>query len=528
MEFKEKNALEGLPGLDNLKNTGLIINALNTVAMHKMLDRGDSVLVSISGGPDSVFLLYFLNIIKERYGLELSAFHLDHITRDGDSTKDAAFVKNLCSALGVPVFSEKISAADWCRERKLNFQEGARLLRKDLLDKYKAGNSIKKIAVAHNADDSIETFLMNLVRGSGLRGLGSIKPVSGAVIRPLIYCRKAEIIDFLESNNISYCTDSTNFESKYFRNRIRNKLIPYLENEIDKDFREKILKTIDLLRVSGQYIDARTDEIIDRIQEKQKTGITDTYEKGYVKIDAAEFAGTDDNIKTHLAYRLIELVKGNSKEIISKNIADILKFCTPGGENKKINLPGGIVFIKEGDSIYIFDSKKISINGLFLNAFHHKTAPAHVKISGKEIESLAALSGHGKDVNGGLQPGIIKEIPGSNYNLKISLIYENPPDMKQLRNSGSNEAYMDLGKIMFPVLIRNWEHGDKFIPLGMDNEKKLQDFFIDSKMPLHLRDDVPVFCDKEKIIWIGGMRMDNRVKVDSSARAIIHLVLESK
>ncbi|MHB9129192.1 MAG: tRNA lysidine(34) synthetase TilS, partial [Candidatus Humimicrobiaceae bacterium] len=197
MEIKDKSILYDLKDLSNLKNAELIFNAVNTIEMHKMLDLGDSVLVSISGGPDSVFLLYFLNIIKAKYKLNLFAFHLDHLTRKGDSTKDADFVKSLCLKLNIPLFSEEINVKNWCQERKLNFQEGARLLRKNLLEKYRIKNSIKKIAVAHNADDNLETFLMNLIRGAGLKGLGSIKPVNGVIIRPLIYCYKAEIINFL-------------------------------------------------------------------------------------------------------------------------------------------------------------------------------------------------------------------------------------------------------------------------------------------------------------------------------------------
>lgn len=536
MEIKDKSILHDLKDLSNLKNAELIFNAVNTIEMHKMLDVEDSVLVSISGGPDSVFLLYFLNIIKARYKLNFFAFHLDHLTRKGDSTKDADFVKSLCLKLNIPLFSEEINVKNWCQERKLNFQEGARLLRKNLLEKHRIKNFIKKIAVAHNADDNMETFLMNLIRGAGLKGLGSIKPVNGVIIRPLIYCYKAEIINFLTSNNLNYCLDSTNYESKYFRNKIRNKLIPYIENELGQEFKKNILNTINLLRSSGEYIESKAWEIIAGIQKKQDSSIADTVEKGFVKIPAADIESLDNNLKAFLVYKLIELVKGSTKDIISINVTDILKFCYPGGESKKINLPAGLIFVKEGGFIYIYNSKKINYKDLFLDTRQDLFTLIPTEISKNEIKSLLDSLKYKKSVSKALNvpsvndftEEIIKNVIGSDYSLKIKIINAAGHDKNHIIRSSENEAYLDLNKIKFPVLIRKWQHGDKFMPFGMNNEKKLQDFFIDTGVPLHFRSIVPVFCDLEKIIWVGGLRIDERVKVDKNTKTILYLFLEKK
>lgn len=534
MEIKDKSSLCDLADLNNLKSTELIYDALNAIEMHKMLDSGDSVLVSVSGGPDSVFLLYFLNIIKKRYKLNLFAFHLDHLTRMGDSTKDADFVKNLCLKLNIPLSSEEINVKNWCRKRKLSFQEGARILRKELLEKYSLKNSIKKIAIAHNADDNTETFLMNLIRGTGLKGLGSIKPVNGVIIRPLIYCHKDKIINFLTCNNFDYCIDRTNNENRYFRNKVRNKLVPYIENELGQGFKKNILNTINILRSSGEYIESKVLEIIARIQENQESDISDAAKKGYVKIPATDIENLDNNLKTFLVYKLIELVKGSSKDIISINVIDILKFCFPGGESKKINLPGGIIFIKEGEFVYIYNSAIINYKDLFLDTKQDFTAFIPTEISKNEIKSLLnSLKYKKSGTNASDVPDandfkgeIIKSINGSNYRLKIKIINTADYDKKQIIYSGKNEACLDLNKIKFPILIRKWQHGDKFMPFGMNNKKKLQDFFTDAGVPLHSRSIVPVFCDPEKIIWLGGLRIDERVKVDNDTKSIICLVLE--
>jgi tRNA(Ile)-lysidine synthase len=536
MEFKNKSISYDLKDLSNLKNTELIFNAVNTIEMHKMLDLEDSVMVSISGGPDSVFLLYFLNILKTKYKLNLFAFHLDHLTRKGDSTRDADFVKSLCLKLNIPLFSEEINVKNWCHERKLNFQEGARLLRKDLLEKYRIENSIKKIAVAHNADDNLETFFMNLIRGTGLKGLGSIKPVSGVIIRPLIYCYKVEVINFLACNNLNYCLDSTNFESKYFRNKIRNKLIPYIENELGQEFKKNILNTINLLRTGGGYIESKVCEIIAGIQKKQGSSVTDAVEKGFVRIPASDIESLDSNLKAFLVYKLIELVKGSSKNIISANVADILKYCYPGGESKKISLPSGLIFIKEREFIYIYNSKKINYKDLFLDTRQDLVALIPTEISKNEIDSLLDTLKFKKSAPEALNvPGandfkeeITKNVNDSDYSLKIKIINAADHDKNHIIHSSENEAYLDMNKIKFPVLIKKWQQGDKFMPLGMNNRKKLQDFFIDAGVPLHFRSTVPVFCDLEKIIWLGGLRIDERVKVDKNTKTILYLFLEKK
>ncbi len=158
---------------------------LKTIKKFNMLKINDKVLISLSGGPDSVFLTYFFKHISEEFKLNLFAFHLDHLTRDGQSTEDAKFVTALCKDLNIELFKEKLDVYNFCKERKLNFQEGARDIRKRLLIQYSEENKINKIAIAHTADDNVETFFMNLLRGSGLKGLSSIKPVDGKIVNKI-------------------------------------------------------------------------------------------------------------------------------------------------------------------------------------------------------------------------------------------------------------------------------------------------------------------------------------------------------
>ncbi len=214
--------------IDRGESFGAEETVLEAVRDFNMLRCGDSILVSISGGPDSTFLAYMLYGLKDEFNLTLYGFCLDHMTRRGRSALDAAFVKKLCRKLDIRLFSEKIDARKWCRANKLSFQAGARKLRISRLKEISRKYNISRIAVGHNSDDNIETFLMRLIRGAGARGLSGIKPVSGNIIRPLINTSREDIMQYLEGRDIQYCMDHTNLENVYFRNKIRNRLIPFI------------------------------------------------------------------------------------------------------------------------------------------------------------------------------------------------------------------------------------------------------------------------------------------------------------
>ncbi|MFO7929483.1 MAG: tRNA lysidine(34) synthetase TilS, partial [Candidatus Humimicrobiaceae bacterium] len=164
----------------------LVDKVKETITHYCMLEKNDKVLVSISGGPDSVFLLYSLTTLSKELRVNITAFHLDHMTRGGQSKKDALFVKGLCERKGIKLISRKENAKKWSKREGCSFQEGARILRLKYLNEAAMEYNIDKIAIGHNADDNIETLLMNLIRGTGLRGLAGIDPVSGKMIRPLI------------------------------------------------------------------------------------------------------------------------------------------------------------------------------------------------------------------------------------------------------------------------------------------------------------------------------------------------------
>jgi tRNA(Ile)-lysidine synthase len=485
-----------------------IKKVLNTVEDFNMLKRGESVLISISGGPDSTFLVYVINSIKDDFNLKLYGFNLDHLTRNGQSTKDSIFVEELCERLGVKLIKEKIDVRKWCTEKKLSFQQGARILRLKLLLETAEKYNIDKIALGHNADDNLETFFMHMIRGAGLKGLSGIKPVSGKFIRPLINTFRKEILKYLIDNDISFCIDKTNEQNIYFRNRIRNVLLPFMRENFSTSIDKNLLKSIEILREENEFVSKFSEETFDKIANIEK------------KIPYLISIPIEKLIQLSLAVRRriiiigIEKIKGSPKDIRKVNIEDILSNCFIGGERKEIKLTEAIVFVKEGRYFYIYNfnefkkilnldevsKEKLCKKYRFLFENPEEKFEMELTVGSKEIFKNLEIELHSEIIEG--------NIKALNY-----------------KRAGNTEAYVDYDKIKFPVLISCWNKskGDRFFPLGMNEEKKIHDFFIDNKVPKSLRQSIPLFFDREKIIWIGKYRIDERVKIDSSTRKVLHI-----
>lgn len=516
----------------------LLNKVLSTISRFGMLQIGDSVLISISGGPDSVFLAHALNQIKTLYNLKLYCFHLDHKTRNGQSSKDAAFVKDFCDNIGLKLFASEIDVKEYCRQNRLSFQDGARRLRLDLLNESAEKNRIKKISTGHTADDNAETFLMHLFRGSGLRGLAGIQPVIGQLIRPLLEIFHADILDYLAENKIPYCIDKTNMENIYSRNKIRNILIPFINNNFSKNFVKNLSGTIGVIREENAFIDTYGRECLRKIAEiKPDRVAAATVEAGATpggtvatpagtafvcgesgvkgrsvpentKVPAAHMlSGSAEIIKIPLVklrvytesvikrimISAIELVNGDFIDIRRENLADIAKLCFFGNERKELLFAGGIAVVRESGNLYF-----------------HKTAPEDTQTASP-----------GPDIKIEIGSKRELEIAGVKYLIKAFL---GGQEFLKDKNIKSSEAYLDFEKIRFPVNIDYWHKtGERFVPLGLKDFKKLQDYFTDMKVPYSKRPLVPLLYDREKILWVSNYRVDERVKIDEQTKKIFHI-----
>lgn len=234
----------------------------STISAFSMLDEGDSVLVGLSGGADSIALLFVLREL----GYSVSACHINHQLRGEESDRDEKFCADLCDRLGVKLTVRRLDVKGFCEKEKLGTEEGARILRYKVFDELSDG---AKIATAHTLSDNIETFLFNFTRGTSLPGLCSIPPVRDNIIRPLIECTRAEIEEYLASFGQTFVTDSTNLSTDYSRNRIRHEIIPQLR-KINPSLEKSFLGTVSSLRCENAYLDEVTDDTMQRITDDDR------------------------------------------------------------------------------------------------------------------------------------------------------------------------------------------------------------------------------------------------------------------
>jgi len=500
--------------IDGRGSSGAEKTVLGAVRDFNMLENGDSVLISISGGPDSTFLTHMLYGLRNEFNLTLYGFCLDHMTRSGRSALDAVFVKKLCRKLDIRLFSEKIDARKWCRTNNLSFQAGARKLRISRLEEISRKNNITKIAVGHNSDDNIETFLMRLIRGAGARGLSGIKPVSGNVIRPLINTSREDIIQYLEDHDIQYCVDHTNLENIYFRNKVRNKLIPFIRENFFKNFRSSVLRSIGILRDEDDFLKKYSLKLLEEIACFSKS--KDGKDIIYIKIPIEPVISSSVAIRRRIISSAMERILGHLEDISFKNISDVLSLLKTesGGESK-----------------WLQPIRSLRI--LRINGFIHMVDLDHIKELPKEVSNYA-FDGPRKGTGLRILKSADQEIKIDgetglkqfSINLKSSVAgMDQKMDYKEARN---DQAFIDYDKVKLPIKVRSWKEGDRFYPLGAGGSKKLQDFFTDHKIAVNKRINIPVFYDREKIIWIGNQRIDHRVRITGNTKKILQMELFEK
>lgn len=305
-----------------------------------MLSSGDAVLVGVSGGPDSVVLLFLLVSLKKEFNLKITVAHLDHKLRP-NSYKDLKFVENLARKLNLPFVSKCINISKL--EKRGSLEEIARHIRFNFFFETAKKLGIKKIALGHNLDDQAETVLMRLIRGSGLSGLSAIKPVKKIdrfiIIRPLIEIKRVQIEKFLKRKKIKTRTDYTNKDTMFFRNKIRHELLPFLEKKYNKNIKEILANTRD--NIASDY------EYLWQISDKAFKDCARYIKKSQIKIDLAKFSKFHQSIQRMILRRVIEELKGNTRRITFQHIKELESLIYQRPYNSIVNLPQGISVIKK-------------------------------------------------------------------------------------------------------------------------------------------------------------------------------------
>jgi len=437
---------------------------LDFIQQHKLLEKQDKIIAAISGGVDSVVMCKLL----AENGFRFAITHANFGLRGKDSDEDEKFVKGLAKQYKVEFFSRKFDTWTYASAHRISIEMAARELRYnwfyDLLTQY----NLTKIATAHHQTDHAETLILNLARGTGIRGMHGILPLSGAVVRPMLFTNRAEIEEYANENQILFRTDKSNENLDFKRNLIRHKVIPVL-----KQLNPKLEETLFL---HSAYMAEYEKFISDHLEEMKNLIVS--YKNDQVKIDFGLLYVL--KYKNLILYEILRAFGFNYETVLDINrLTDRIsgkRFLSPDYELVK-------------------DRKYLILS------------PIKKEIT--EMEKYVLTDS--KFVTLGKCKFVCIKLPKTER-------------LEDLKNA--NVAYLDFEKLKFPLKIRFWQKADFFIPFGMKTRKKLSDFFIENKIPVNEKKNIPIFLSGDDIIWIAGFRIDNRYRINDNTEVLFKIKCE--
>lgn len=319
---------------------------LNDIKKYKLIKDGEKIIVGVSGGPDSISLLDVLLKIKDEkiINFEIIVCHINHMIRK-EADDDEQYVKKYCLRHNIKFYSKKIEVEKFAKKKKIGTEEAGRRARYDFFYEIQKKENADKIATAHNKNDNAETVLMNIMRGSSISGLIGIEPIRNDLIRPLINCRRDEIEEYCKSNNLQPRIDKTNFENNYTRNKIRNLLIPYIEEHFNSNIIDSINRLSDLAKEENEYMQNTIIKYFNELIIKEEN-------KDVIVLDLKKFNNLEKVIKSRLVLYTINILLKTKNGIEKKNIEDILKLCERNIGNKFIIPTKGVKILVKDKKIF--------------------------------------------------------------------------------------------------------------------------------------------------------------------------------
>ena len=426
----------------------------------------DKILLAVSGGVDSMVMADLFRRLNCKYAIAHCNFHL----RGAESDRDEQFVSDYAAKNNILLFKQSFDTFTYMEENKKSLEMSARDLRYDWFQKIMTEHGFTLLATAHHGDDSAETFLINLLRGTGIAGLHGILPKSNYIIRPMLFTSRRKIMQYVHKHNIHYVEDSTNKDNKFTRNKIRNEVVPVLR-EISPNFDIIIRKDIERLR--------ETEAIFREVIEKTKQ----------------ELLVTNNNITE------IELEKLKKLSPIHIYLYEILSEF--GFNESTINSISKLL-----------DEDNISGTQFYSEKYRLVIDRKHLLITQKEEDSLEKQDYTLSDYQ-------------SNITSPIKLHTEILRDLNFIKIPKSkNIAMFDYDSLKFPLTLRHWKNGDSFFPFGLKGKQKLSDFFTHKKYSLLDKESQWLLCSGEDIIWVIGERIDDRYKITNKTKTVFKLELD--
>jgi len=437
----------------------------NNIIEYNMISNGDKVLVGLSGGADSVMLLVALCSLRDCFGFELHAAHVNHGIRGQEADEDQEFCKKMCAKYGVDFHTTYFDIPYIASVLKTSEENAGRIKRYEYFNSLCLANGFNKIAIAHNMNDSVETTIINMIRGCALNGLCGIKPVNKNIIRPMYNIERKEIEEYLLANSIIYCTDKTNFSDEYTRNKVRNNLIKTM-SQINPSVVRTIFSNTKALRSDDEFMWLQAESLNCVYRDCDD-----------VIIDRPIFDNQHISIKRRIVYLAFSLLLGSAQNIEGKHVDILLQHLTSG---KRYNMPMGVTATIAFDKIILSNATPVT------QSFEYKIKPGDII----KFNEFAAC--------------------------KISFAPK-----AEFKNTDT--LYIDYDKIENDLILRSRRDGDKVIPYGMNGSKKLKNLFCELKIAADERDSVPILCDGDTIVAVVPYRISELYKVTHATKRILKI-----
>jgi tRNA(Ile)-lysidine synthase len=442
---------------------------------HMALVPQTKIIVAVSGGPDSMALLFGLHHWCSLYDFSLIVAHVNHLLRGAEALRDQVFVQQQAQGMGVPFYPTKVDVKAFQRRSGLSPEHAARQLRYHFLGALQHMLGARYIALGHTADDQAETLLVRFVRGSSPESLAGIAAIRPPLIRPLIGVSRSTILTYLQSQGIPWIEDSSNTHRSYLRNRVRLDLLPTLQQ-----YNPQIIKR---LRILGELL--QTDQTVLTEQVIAWSAKTVHWEhRNRVMIRCDTLRSAPLTIQRRLLKHIVHTLLPVHRPVGFQHIHSLQRLLTAGQHGQRYTLPGKVLAERHHETILLWNSQLLPSKSLVL------TLPI---------------------------PGEVT-IVGLSMRLTATVFYYSGQ-----KSRGDHEAYINLQSIDPPLKIRFFSPGDRFKPLGMQRDKKLQDFFVDNKVRQAERAYIPLVTSQGEIVWVVGHRISESFKVHSQTKSILCL-----
>ena len=463
---------------------------------HQMLLPGERVVAGISGGADSVCLLFMLLEWRKRYGLELAVVHINHMIR-GEAGEDARFVEDLCKRYEIPFYLREVDIPRLAEEQKRSEEEMGRICRYHAFGEVAELFHGDKIAVAHNRNDCCETMLFHLFRGSGVKGLAGIPPMRDKIIRPLLCVERREIEEYLAAVGQVFCRDVTNDADDYTRNRIRHSILSCAEEEIAPGCVQRMGQTAQLLAETEDYLQQQTRAAIEQCVTAESLA-----DEKYI-LDCETFLTFHPAIQKRILYEMAKELSPGARDITRSHVEDLHSLFIKEG-NRKICLPFGIRGRREYGKVILETLREGDDAGTDL-----------LWLPSKQFDGEMTFSP--------LSPGYLMDMKvisreDLSQNKEKTLIFPQNQYTK----------WFDYDKMKKSPVIRTREKGDYLMIRDAGGElhhKKLKDYMVTEKIPMRLREKIPVLAEDSHVLWLMGYRISEYYKISENTKRILQVQL---